>query len=199
MKNLFMNSSLNLITKYNNNYNEEDIEKLKYGLEGIYLTITKTIIIIALAIMFKILKETISILILYNIIRYFAFGFHAEKSIECLIMSSILFIGLPLLIFYLKPLFITKLIISIICTIIIMIFAPADTIKRPLPNKKKRKIRKICSTVIAIIYSVICIIGRKKISEIFLCTLIIQAIIVNPITYMIFKQPFNNYKTYIPD
>lgn len=199
MKNLFMNSSLNLITKYNHNYNDEEIEKLKYGLEGIYLTITKTIIIIALAIMFKILKETISILILYNIIRYFAFGFHAEKSIECLIMSSILFIGLPLLIFYLKPLFITKLIISIICTIIIMIFAPADTIKRPLPNKKKRKIRKICSTVIAIIYSVICIIGRKKISEIFLCTLIIQAIIVNPITYMIFKQPFNNYKTYIPD
>ena len=199
MKNLFMNSSLNLITKYNHNYNDEEIEKLKYGLEGIYLTITKTIIIIALAIMFKILKETISILILYNIIRYFAFGFHAEKSIECLIMSSILFIGLPLLMFYLKPLFITKLLISIMCTTTIAIFAPADTIKRPLPNKKKRKIRKICSTIIAIIYSVICIIASKKISEIFLCTLIIQAIIVNPITYMIFKQPFNNYKTYIPD
>ena len=178
---------------------EEDIEKLKYGLEGLYLTLTKTIIIILLAIVLNILKETILLLLLFNIIRYFAFGFHAEKSIECLIMSTILFIVLPLLVFYLKPIFVTRLMISVVCTILIMLFAPADTLKRPLPNRKKRKIRKICSTIIAIIYSIVSLTTTGVISEIFLCALIIQTIIINPITYMIFRQPFNNYKNYNPD
>ena len=199
MKNLFINNSLNLITKYNHKYNEEDIEKLKYGLEGIYLTITKTIIIIILALIIGILKETLIILVLFNILRYFAFGFHAEKSLQCLIMSSLLFVFLPLLIFYLHPTIITKMIIPTICTIIILIFAPADTIKRPLPNKKKRLIRKIVSTLISLTYASIVLVTPEQTSDLFLCALIIQAIQVNPITYMIFKQPFNNYKTYIKD
>lgn len=194
-----MNSSLELVTKYNSKYTEEDMEKLKYGLEGIYLTITKTVVIIILAIVFGILKEMLCILLLFNIIRYFAFGFHAKKSWHCLVMSSTLFVGLPLLIFYLHPSFLVKAIISTISTIIIMIFAPADTVKRPLPNKKKRLIRKLASTTIAIIYTVILLITKDKVAEIFLCALIIQTINVNPITYMIFKQPFNNYKNYIPD
>ena len=44
MKNAFMEKSMNFITKYDN-YSEKDIEKMRYGLEGIYLTVSKTIII----------------------------------------------------------------------------------------------------------------------------------------------------------
>ena len=86
MKDKFLNSCINFITKYNN-YTEKDIKKLRYGLEGIYLTLTKTIIIILLSLIFKIFFEVITIIILFNIIRYFGFGFHAEKSWQCLLMS----------------------------------------------------------------------------------------------------------------
>ena len=199
MKEVLLNNSLNLIIKNNPKYSDEDIEKLKYGLEGIYLTITKTIIILIASMILGITKNVIAILILFNIIRYFAFGFHAEKSSHCLIFSSVLFIGLPLLIFHLKPNNTITLIIAIVCTIIITIFAPADTQKRPLPNKKKRKIRKIVSSMISIIYLSTIVLTNYHISYLFLCTLIIQTMNINPITYMIFKQPFNNYKTYIQD
>ena len=46
MKEKFLNDSINLITRYNNTYTEDDIDKIKYGLEGLYLTVTKLIIIV---------------------------------------------------------------------------------------------------------------------------------------------------------
>ena len=49
MKEVFLNKSLNFILKNNNSYTEDEIEKIKYGLEGLYLTITKLIIILILA------------------------------------------------------------------------------------------------------------------------------------------------------
>ena len=79
MKSFFMNKSLAFLCKYNT-YSDEDIEKLSYGLEGIYLTITKLIIIFALALLLNIFKEIIFLLIIFNIIRYFGFGIHAKKS-----------------------------------------------------------------------------------------------------------------------
>ena len=69
MKERFLNSCINFITKYND-YTEKDIKKLRYGLEGLYLTITKTIIILILALVLKIFVEVISIIILFNLIRY---------------------------------------------------------------------------------------------------------------------------------
>ncbi len=47
-----------------------------------------------------------------------------------------------------------KIITSIICTLLIGIYAPADTEKRPLINKNKRTIFKIISLIISIIYIV---------------------------------------------
>ena len=194
MKSFFINNSIKIITNYNKNYNQEELEKLKYGLEGIYLTITKTIIIILLGILFNIITEILIITLAFNLLRYFAFGFHAKESLDCLIFWNIIYF-----IFNVKIKWIYKLIIAILCTIVIMIFAPADTIKRPLPNKKKRIIRKLLSTVISILYTVTIITANNFISNALLCAIIIQTINVNPITYMIFKQPFNNYKTLTTD
>ena len=85
------------------NYNDDELEMVKYGLEGLYLTITKLVVIIGMSLLLKIFWEVISILLLFNIIRYFGFGIHAKRSIECLITSLIFFIGIPyLLLKYLR-------------------------------------------------------------------------------------------------
>lgn len=194
MKSFFMDKSLAFLCKYNT-YSDEDIEKLSYGLEGIYLTITKLIIIFALALLLNIFKEIIFLLIIFNIIRYFGFGIHAKKSSECLITSLILFIILP---FAFLTFNISKKILFIISTISILsffLFAPADTIKRPLKNKKKRTIRKILTIIVGIIY-LLCgsIINNYTISTLFFLAIIIQSIVINPITYKLMRQPYNNYK-----
>ena len=194
MKKLFLDKSLSFITKYKN-YSKKDIEKLKYGLEGLYLTITKTIVILILSIVLGIFKEVLLVIIFFNVIRYTGFGFHAEKSYQCLISSTINFICIPLLFIKLNMSLELQIIICIICIVSYLLYAPADTIKRPLPNKRKRIIRKILTILIGIIYTLIILLFNNSfITPLLLSSLVIEFLVINPITYKIFKQPYNNYK-----
>lgn len=192
MKDIFLNSCINFITKYNN-YTEKDIKKLRYGLEGIYLTLTKTIIILLLSLILKIFFEVIIIIILFNIIRYFGFGFHAEKSWQCLLMSIFNFIIIPYILLSININFYLDFFISIVCIVGYILWAPADTVKRPLKNKNKRLIRKLITTTIGILFSILSIF-LINFRSIILSVLIIQFIVVCPLTYIIMNQSFNNYK-----
>lgn len=195
MKNMFLTNSVKYITKYNNNYTAIDLEKIKYGLEGIYLTITKLIIIIILSIIFDILKPIILVLIFLNIIRYPAFGMHADKSSTCLISSIVFIFGLTFIISKFNINIYIKLVLCILCFIDYLMFAPADTIKRPLTNAKKRKYRKLAASILSVSYIImIFIIKNQLIVNTLFASLIIEAILINPITYRLFKMPFNNYK-----
>lgn len=196
MKQAFLNHSIRFIEKNNPNYTQDDIEKLAYGLEGIYLTITKIIIILTVSFLLNIFKETVLLLLFVNIIRFTGFGFHAEKSIQCLFFSSLLFLGFPILCKYLVLSLPVQLTITSICTIIFIIYAPADTVKRPLTNRKKRILRKIGTVLISIIYTsaVIFFIKDQTLANILMASLMIQAIVILPITYKMFHQPYANYK-----
>lgn len=194
MKSLFLDSTLNFICKYQS-YSELDKEKLRYGLEGIYLTITKMIILIILSCVLGIFKEFICVTLLFNIIRYTGFGFHAEKSYQCLLFSIFDFVVIPYIFLHIC---FSNTIIYVICGICILhylLFAPADTKKRPLSNKKKRVIRKIITVIIGIVYTLaIIVLNNSYWTGIILSALIIQAIIISPFTYRLFDEPYNNYK-----
>ena len=196
MKSAFLNSSIRFIKNYKD-FSEHDIEKLRYGLEGIYLTVQKLVVIATISVILGIFKEVLITLILFNVIRFTGFGFHAEKSIQCLFISLFQFVVLP---YILIQIFIPKIVclaICFICIVSYILFAPADTVKRPLPNMKKRKIRKWSTVLIGIIYtSLIIIFFNTFITPLLLSTLIIEAIVINPLTYMVFKQPYNNYKNF---
>ena len=194
MKEKFINGSMSLIQS-NRELSERDIAKMKYGLEGLYLTITKMIIIFACALILGILKEVLILLLLFNIIRYTAFGVHAKRSIDCLISSLLLFLGFPLLCIYLNIPMIVKLLLAIPIVILIGIYAPSDTVKRPLNNKKKRLVYKILSIIISIVYVILSLIIKDNfLSNAFIFSLIIEVIVVLPITYKIFGVPHNNHK-----
>ena len=193
LKQQFLNKSISFITKYNTPC-EEDLIKLQYGLEGLYLTITKMIVILLLSIIFKIFKEVIIVLLLFNLLRFFGFGVHAKKSIDCLVFSSLCFIGLPLLFFQfdINQLYLNG--ISILSILLLLIFAPADTEKRPFPNTKKKWFRKIMTTLISIFYFIISLYIPKKFAILFILSILIEMIFVNPLTYKLLGQPYNNYK-----
>ena len=48
MKELFLKTTIDYITKYKN-YSNDEIEKLQYGLEGIYLTVTKIVFVLLIS------------------------------------------------------------------------------------------------------------------------------------------------------
>jgi len=198
MKKFVISKCMNLITKNNENYTDEKLKEIKYGLESIYLTYTKIIIILVLSIFLNIIKETILLLICYNIIRTFSFGIHATKSIYCLITSLLLFIGGVYVTQYIHiPLYI-KLTISLILLICLYKYAPADTHKRPLINANKRKKYKIISVVLGGIYCILIVIFNDHIISNYLLIGMLEAVImIHPLIYKIFNLPFDNYKTYL--
>lgn len=197
MKKLIINKCMELVTTYNKDLSQKDIDKIKYGLEGLYLTITKLIFIIIVSIILGIWKETLLLILIFNGIRLTAFGVHAKRSIDCLISSTLFFILFPIICIKLTIPLIVKVILFIPLTVLIGIFAPADTEKRPLINKKKRKIYKMLSIMISIIYMTIAIVIKDNtLSNCFIFAIVIQIIIMLPITYKIFGVSYNNYKTY---
>ena len=133
----------------------------------------------------------------YNIIRFFAFGLHAPNSTSCLITSIILFIGGAYVSVYLDISIYIKIIISFISILLISIYAPADTEKRPLINRKKRMKYKYISIVVSIFMSFFLIkFHDSYLSNFLLIGLIEEVIMILPITYKLYKLPYNNYKTY---
>lgn len=200
LKRKILKALMSNIKKNKSDLNEEQLEIIEYGLEGLYLTIIKIIIILLLAIVLDILKETVLMIIFYNVTRFFTFGLHAKTSTACLITSLLLFIGGTYLATYLQIPLIVKIILSVICLILICIYAPADTEKRPLINPKKRKRFKIQSIIISIIMGTLIIyLNDSYISNFMVIGQLEAVIMILPITYKAFDLPYNNYKSYIAE
>lgn len=197
MKNYFLKKIRKEIIKQYPKYSKDKVDEIMYGVEGIYLTITKTIIISLIALILGVFKELIFLLISFNFIRLFAFGMHANKSWICLLFSSTLFLGGAYLC---KILIIPKNILItlfLIVLLIISIYAPSDTVKRPLIKKKRRIIFKILSMTVVIIYFILTLIIKNNLFiNAIIIGLIIECILILPTTYMIFKMPYKNYKSY---
>lgn len=197
MKKYIINKAFLLIKNNNNNLNKEKEEELKYGLEAIYLTYSKIILILILALISNIFKECLLILVTYNIIRTFSYGLHATKSIYCLITSLTCFIGGVYICEYINFPLTSKIGLAIFCIICLIKYAPADTEKRPLINVKKRKKFKIISVGLGIIYLILIVIFAKyTISNYLLIGMLESVLMIHPLVYKLFNLPFNNYKNY---
>lgn len=194
MKNVFLKILMKNINK--KQYTDDEIEIIKYGYESVYITITKILFIIIVSLVLNIFKEVILFLLIFNVIRTFAFGIHATKSSICLISSTLIFIGLPYILMYIELNNIIKLLLGVILIIYIFLYSPADTYKRPIINKKRRYFFKYLSTLISIIYIIISLITNNFISNCFLFSILLECIFISPITYKIFNLPYNNYLKY---
>lgn len=194
MREQFLKRSLHFIECNNPNLSEFDKEKINYGLEGLYITVTKLSAIFLIALALNMIKELIVVLLFFNILRFPAFGFHASKSITCFILSTSIILGIPFLLLQFSIPIIIKGGLAGICVISFWLYAPADTKKRPLTNKRKRRIRKISAISLAILYMVILLlIPNEKMSILLLSSLLIETILILPITYRLFNEPYRNY------
>lgn len=197
MKKIIMKKCMNFISKNDDSLTDEQLEIIEYGLVGLYLTITKLIVIIALSLFLGIWKEVIIFLLLYNIIRMTSFGLHATKSWICLVCSTLVFIGVPFLCKEFVMKWITKLIIGVICTVLMFKNAPADTYKRPIVSKKRRMVYKVLSTLTSFIMVAVALIVKNSfLSNALIMVLVVQNNMISPTIYRLFHLPYDNYKNY---
>lgn len=198
MKDYLIQQALKLIKKYNPGIDETALEEIEYGLLGIYLTITKVILILILAWALNIIIEVIIFMIIFNIIRTWSFGLHATKSWICLLTSSIIFILIPFICKYIILSNNIKWIISIIIILFIYKNSPADTHKRPIINQKRRMIYKLLATTTATIFGILALCVRSNFySNCFIFAPMVECFLISPMVYRFFHLPYANYKAYL--
>ena len=169
MKQFIINHSLQLVTDIYPDYDSSKLDEIRYGLEAIYLSLTKVVVILLVSLLLGLFKEAVILLLFFNGLRSFAFGIHATKSWMCWIASSLLFIGLPYIcLHFYVPIFIQYFIltISFICFIL---YAPADTKKRPLVRKNRRSKFKILTIIVATIYILLFLHTNNAFLKMLLC------------------------------
>ena len=196
MKNAFVNSSLNYLIKHNA-CNDKQVNIFRYTLESLYSLVTKTCVVLILAFFLKTFSITLTMLLLYSVLRGFAFGIHATKNLYCWIVTLLTYVIGSLIIKY----FTWPMEIIYICYVsgflALLLWAPADTPARPLLNKRKSLTNKIFSLGLTLIY-VLCsfYLNSNNFYNIVSFILILETICICPLTYKLFKIPYNNYKTY---
>lgn len=197
MREYFITNSLNLVKKKNPDYDEEKLEIIEYGLTGLYILISKTIIIFTIAYFLGIFKELLIFMLIYNLIRTVSFGIHATSSTKCLIASSVSFLGAVYLCKYTNIPINIKIVIGMLEIVYVYLHSPADTEKRPIVNPKRRLVFKILSTMVAI-FMVTCslLVKNSFVANSFVIALLIQCVMISPITYKLTNQKYDNYKYY---
>lgn len=188
-----------LLISLNNtyNYDNDTLDRVKYGLETLYISITKFFVLLVTALVLQTTIETILTILFVNGIRSYAYGLHAKKSWHCYVSSMLVFIFLPLYFKNVSFTFIQKIYICIICFVGYSLFAPADTHKRPLINKQHRSKLKTNTLLVCSFYIIIIFISNNALlNNMIILSMIAELFAINPIIYKLCDMPYDNYKTY---
>ena len=198
MRDVIINKSLMLLNS-TYKYDNDTLDRVKYGLELLYISITKMFVIFIVSIIFGLIKETLLVVLFSNGLRTFAYGIHAKKSWHCHVSSILVFIALPFIFKNIEFHMYQKIIISIVCFIGYALFAPADTHKRPLINKNHRKKLKIKTLFVCLIYILTLFVSNNVlVNNMIILSMIVECFAINPIIYKICDMPYDNYKSYQP-
>lgn len=198
MKEKFVNNSITLIQNKYNYTNSDILDRLKYGLESIYINVTKLTVVFTISIIFNVFYKTLLFCIFINLLRMFAYGIHAKKSWQCYVASIIMFVVMPYIFSNIIFTFFQKILLSVLSLISYVLFAPADTYKRPIINKRQRKKLKLLSIIVCSLYMIIILISKNNlINSLIILAMITEALVINPISYKLFNLPYDNYKEYL--
>ena len=196
MRNALVHKMMNWIESNYPSMHQDKYDEIKYGLEVLYLGLSKYAVIFLFAFMLGCLKEALMCSLFFGILRCTAFGLHSNNSISCLIISSIVLLGIPYLskIMYLFQWH--KIIICILLICIYAKYAPADTKNHPIVNDRIRSFLKIAAILTAVVYSIIIVTFDSYISNMILLCMVTECIIILPVTYKILNESYNNYLKY---
>lgn len=198
MKKFIMNHAMHVVKGVYPNYDDDKLDEIRYGLEAIYLSLSKTIVILLVTLILGIFKEAVIVLLFFNFLRMFAFGIHASKSWQCWISSSIMFIGIPYLCIYTELSNIYYYILIVFSVLNFLLYAPADTVKRPLVKKHRRIKFKVLTLIVSLIYIILFFNTNDVfIKNVIVYTMLLEVVLIHPLTYRVFKLPYKNYERYV--
>lgn len=173
---------------------EEDsrkIEIIRYGIKVLMINLYKFPIIFGTAYILGILKYAVISYICFGVLRTFAGGIHAERGITC-IVSSMIAIYSPV---FLSPYMNRNqnIILSAFTFIVIVLYAPSDTKKKPIKSYKRKSDLKADSILIVVTIFAASAFLPEDTANIMIISMFIESLLVLPATYKIFgkERSFN--------
>ncbi|MBE6072354.1 MAG: hypothetical protein E7208_10385 [Clostridium butyricum] len=174
-----------------------EVEKLYLGIMVVALNISEMMIVLIISFFLGIIKELIVFSIMFVALRLMSAGIHCKSALGCIVTTSITYIG-SVYISIKYPLNTSiAFIVSIICTVLLYKYAPADTENRPILGAENRKKLKIKTTIIASSLILINLLLLNKILfNLTMFALLLEMFSVLPWTYKLMKSSYKNYKKY---
>ncbi|EEH96978.1 MULTISPECIES: accessory gene regulator B family protein [Clostridium] len=168
-----------------NNYNEEQVEQIKYSLKVIVYELIKIILLIIIFSILGYFKESLLILFIMSITKPFIGGYHEDTQLKCFTATLILIVIIIILFENNKLNLTSSSILNFISIFSIYNKAPIINDKMPITREDLiRKNRKIGITNVVLLALLSLIMFKVKwISQIIVWTILVQAILM-----------FNKYK-----
>lgn len=171
-----------------NNINGEEREILRYGLAVIYINLSKTAILILLAALMGILKETAALFCVYAAVRSAGFGFHSDNSIKCTIIGVAEFIFATVAAITLKPIQIPVCVtMFLLCIVVFAVYAPAETEKRPISAGHKKIFKTAVIAITAIMLALSLMAGNSVYRNLITFGVCLEALSILPVMKKILK------------
>ncbi|GAA0816002.1 accessory gene regulator B family protein [Clostridium tertium] len=168
-----------------NNYNEDQVEQIKYSLKVIVYELIKIILLIIIFSILGYFKESLLILFIMSITKPFIGGYHEDTQLKCFTATLILIVIIIILFENNKLNLTSSSILNFISIFSIYNKAPIINDKMPITREDLiRKNRKIGITNVVLLALLSLIMFKVKwISQIIVWTILVQAILM-----------FNKYK-----
>ena len=191
--------------KIKENSPEMDEEKelvIDFGVRLIFGELPKILILFLIGFILGIGWYTLLAFLLLCPYRSFTGGFHLKTHLGCMICTIILYCGPAILAKYtnITPDYVKYIVIAIIgiiSSILINIYAPADTENIPILSKKDRKRKKILAYISLIILILISIfIQDKVVSQMLIYGIVFQTLTITRIAYKITNNKYG-YEEYL--
>ncbi|GAB6107173.1 accessory gene regulator B family protein [Fusibacter bizertensis] len=171
--------------------------RLKYGIEMFYLSFSKLIAVLVVSILLGTFWETVITLVSYNFIRQKSQGLHAKSSLKCLISSMTFFVILPWMVVHVDIYPYISMAAAMAIPVIAYLYAPSDTQKKPIVQKKVReRLKKDAIVRSFIIVGLTLIVPSATVKFLLVMGAYIALLYVLPITYKIMKEERNNYEKF---
>lgn len=176
---------------------ELELKKVEYGISVFLYNLYKFPIVFFVAYLFGVLNLAIISFFIFAAIRMFAGGLHGRTSLECLIISTITFVVLPLLSEHIVLNTYFKIVLTIVSLLLFVLYAPADTEAKPFISKSFRKRMKKNTLIVSFIMTVIgFVLKDSTLSNVIFYSMFIEALNITPIAYKLLKRGYRNYEKY---
>lgn len=164
---------------------------MKYGIYIFYINVLKSLLLILVAYFLGVLTPVLVFALPYVLLRLFSFGIHMKTPLGCTILGFVQYLGSVYFVINVGIPFPIQIVAWVICFVCFYLYAPAQTKKRPIPQRQRKPFKIKSMTVLAIIMCVsvyMWFTGNTVPGNLLLLAAVWQTLNILPLTYKIIKQ-----------